>query len=68
MPGIQISGSYDGPVYHSCNVKHCFFSMLNLGYREMSNCFLTHAVGCPQGDKLVDLKKTLPTLHVLLKK
>lgn len=37
-----------------CNVKHCFFSMLNLGYREMSNCFLTHAVGCPQGDKLVD--------------
>lgn len=38
-------------------VQFLFFSMLNLGYREMSNCFLTHAVGCPQGDKLVDLKK-----------
>lgn len=37
--------------------------MLNLGYREMSNCFLTHAVGCPQGDNLVDLKK--PSQHYM---
>lgn len=42
--------------------------MLNLGYREMSNCFLTHAVGCPQGDKLVDKKKNPPNITCTTKK